>query len=285
MRSNTQALYRIDRWPLDLTDPIYSHYSLFKMGVHGNVRHYAEMLAPRVASLIEANQAPAGWVLTSPSHLAMPCAANLLCWCIADILKEGVANGRWPATVAPSVVEILLQYGSPPADSPNGGEYRDYSKLSLSDRVASLQGFISVADNASFVGRTIVFINDINVTGSHQRDMQIYFENAKAARVDWFYIIDVEESIGKSEPSLEHSINYVTHLSIEEFGRILAADGIRYTGKCIWRLMGHDLPDLERLFRGLGPSRRSMILQMITDEGRYGESFREKIELLRACCR
>jgi len=261
---------------VDLSDPICEHYSLFKMGVHSHVLHYAQMLAPLVADLISANPAPPNWVLTSPTHHAIPCAANLLCWCIADILKP---------TIAPPVVDIRHQHAAAaPQGSFDTTKYYDYSQLSWSDRIKSLQySNHLMAKDARFSGRAVVFINDISVTGSQQRDMQFYFQSVNAATVHWLYIIGVEESIGKSEPQLEYSINNATKLSIEEFGRILAEEDIRYTTKCIWRLMAYETSDLERLLNRLDAERRSAILRLVLEEGRFdGDSFREKIELLRA---
>jgi hypothetical protein len=273
---------------VDLSEPIYAHYSLFKMGVRRNVLHYAEMLAPLAADLITANGAPADWILTSPPHHAIPCAANLLCWCIADVLKQGVSRGRWPVTIAPSVVAIRYQHGiAASPDSYDHAKYDDYSQLSWSDRVKSLQypKHLMVKD-ATFAGRAVVFVNDINVTAAQQHDMQLYFQSVSAATVHWLYIIDVEESIGKAEPQLEYSINNAAKLSDEEFGRLLADEDIRYTTKCIWRLMAYETHDLERLLRGLDADRRSTILRLVVEEGRFeGDSFREKIELLRTGCK
>jgi hypothetical protein len=273
---------------VDLSEPIYAHYSLFKMGVHRSVLHYAEMLAPLVADVITANGAGTDWVLTSPTHHAIPCAANLLCWCIADVLKQGVLRGQWPATIAPSVVDIRHEHGiAAPQDFYDGAKYHDYSQLSWSDRIKSLQysNHLMIKD-ASFADRAVVFINDINVTGTQQSDMQLYFQSVKTATVHWLYIIDVEESIGKSEPQLEYSINNATKLSIDELGRILTEEDIRYTTKCIWRLMAYETHDLERLLRALDTDRRRTILRLVVDEGRFtSDSFRERFELLRACCK
>jgi len=270
---------------VDLSEPIYAHYSLFKMGVRRNVLHYAEMLAPLAADLIPVNGAPADWVLTSPPHRAIPCAANLLCWRLADALKRSVLRGQWPATIAPLVVDIRYQHGiAASLDSDDAAKYRDYSQLSWRDRIKSLQdaNHLMIKD-AAFASRAVVFVNDINVTGAQQRDMQLYFQSAGAATVHWLYIIDVDESIGRSKPQLEYSINHATTISLGEFRRILAEEDIRYTTKCIWRLMAYETHDLERLLRGLDADRRSAILRLVVEEGRFdGDSFREKVELLRA---
>jgi hypothetical protein len=283
-----QALHTIRRLPVDLSEPIYAHYSLFKMGVHRSVLHYAEMLAPLVADVITANGAGTDWVLTSPTHHAIPCAANLLCWCIADVLKQGVLKGRWPGTIVPLLVDIRHEHGiAASQDSYDAAKYRDYSQLSWSDRVKSLRysNHLIIKD-AKFAGRAVVFINDINVTGAQQHDMELYFQSVNAATVHWLYIIDVEESLGKSEPQLEYFINNAAALSIDEFGRILADEDIRYTTKCIWRLMAYETHDLERLLRALDADRRSTILRLVVEEGRFdGDCFREKIELLRAGCK
>jgi hypothetical protein len=281
-RSNTQALHQIQRWPVDLREPIYADYSLFKLGVRRHVRHYAERLAPLAAELILQSEALLDWVLASPPHRAMPCAANLLCWDIADILQQSVANGR----VAPSVVNLRYESPISPPDSAGDAQLCDYSQLSWNDRTKSLQdGNHRVIPDARLARRAVIFVNDINVTGAQQRDMQVYFERVNAAAVHWLYIFNVDESIGQAEPQLEHAINNAIPLSIEEFAGVLNEEEIAYTTKCLWRLMACERSDLERIFGALHADRRSAILRLVVGEGRFeGDAFREKVEILKACC-
>lgn len=269
--STTRSLHRIVSLPVDLSEPIYEHYSLFKMGVQRDVLHYAELLAPIVKDLIAAKPERADWVLTSPPYHAIRSAANLLCCSTHDILK-----GTLPPTVAPSIAHIHHEQGFALVNSRG-----DYSMLSLKDRMASRHNSIGpITKNNGFYGRPVIFINDINVTGTQQREMQRYFDSIGAAAVCWLYIIEIEESIGRSEPQIEHSINNSTPLSISQFGRVLADEDIRYTSKCIWRLFAYTMEELRTLLGFLDDARKREILQMVTAEGRFtGDQLQAKMNL------
>ena len=276
------SLHRITQLPLDLSDPVYRQYPLLKLGVGDSVTHYAQQLVPLAAQLIAATPELKDWVLTSPPYHVIPSAADLLCWQVCELLKNTLPE---PFTV--SVIDIReTRRDSQSQDRASIKKNYDYSKLSWEDRKKSRERTSQyIIPEPKFRDRPAIFVNDINVTGAQQRVMESYFERVGAARVDWLYAIDVEASIGKSEPQLENAINYSSHASLEEFERILTSENIQYTSKCIWRLFGYGLEEMERLFRSLDGSRKAEILDLVVREGRFNSAyFQEKVELLRDSC-
>ena len=274
--TTVSSLHRITKLPIDLNNPFYTHYPSLKLGVDESVVHYGKLLAPVAKQLILANLDYTDWVLTAPAYNALPAAANLLCWCVYDLLKD-----QLPPSITLSVLDIHESNRFLEPESQKKAD--DYSKLSQEERIKSRERSNQfIIPEPAFCDRAVIFVNDINVTGTQQKFMQRYFESVQAAIVQWLYVIDVEKSIGESEPQLEYSINYSKIASFEEFAQIIAHANIQYTAKCVWRLLAYSVPELDQLFRTLDDNRKSRILQLALEEGlSKKEIFQKKIALLK----
>lgn len=276
------SLHRITQLPLDFSNPIYSQYPLMKLGVYESVLYYAKQLVPLAKQLMAANPEYEDWVLTSPPYFVISSGANRLCWRVEKLLKNTL-----PESFSVSAIDTRQKkrdWASQDHESLKKGH--DYSKLTWEDRkkARAIESNFIIPDD-SFRDRPVIFVNDINVTGAQRGIMEDYFQRMGAAIVNWLYVIDVDESIGKSEPKLENYINYSTHASLDEFARIIACENIQYTGKCIWRIFGYSLEEMELLVRRLDASRRAKILDMVVKEGRFDSTlFKEKMELLKSSC-
>jgi hypothetical protein len=270
------ALHRITALPLDLGDPFYARYTFLKLGVADAVDFYATRLATMVEGWMASQPQPADWVLTAPAYHAIPSAANLLCEDVHALLGNRFA-----------MVEIRHSRVDPGAlGARELKRWEDYSRLGWQERVASRARSDSLAlDDHSFAGRSVLFVNDINVTGAQRRGMADYFARVRAARVVWVSVIDVDEEIGKQEPQLEFALNTSRSLSVEELGRLLAGPGVRFTSKGMGRLFAYEPPDLDRILAIVGAERRATILRLARDEGRFdGPECAEKMALLAAAC-
>ena len=276
------ALHRITALPVDLGDPFYAHYTFLKLGVADAVAFYATRLAAMVERWLASQTQPTDWVLTAPAYHAIPSAANLLCEDVHALLVE-----RLPRLVQVAMIEVRharVDRGALGARELK--RWEDYSRLGWEERVASRARSDSLAiDDRSFAGRSVLFVNDINVTGAQRRGMADYFARVGAARVVWVSVIDVDEEVGREQPQLEFALNTSRNLSVEELGRLLAAPGVRFTSKGMGRLFAYEPPDLERFLATVGAERRATILRLAREEGRFdGPECAEKMALLAAAC-
>lgn len=262
--SQTTCLHRIDHLPFDPKLEIFRHYPAFKLGVTASVRHYAQLLLPVLKSLIETKS---DWVLSSPALASQtPAAANLLCWELFDLYNaEGNAKEL-------SVIDI--QYDNEATAS------IDYAKLDLADRVTARERLSSrLIPNPGFHGRSVVFINDICVTGTQQRALQQYFDSAGATCVRWLYLIVVDPEIGKAQPELEWQINFAP---FEDLLRLVSREEIQFTGKCVLKLMQLNINELNQVLQALNDERRSQLLELVVRNGFENmDGFREQVELIR----
>ena len=127
-------------------------------------------------------------------------------------------------------------------------------------------------------------MNDIKVTGTHQRYMQQAFAKVDPPQICWLYILAIDREIAEAEPEVEYAINHSRIASFEEFADLIATHNLEYTSRCITRLLCYELSKLAKLFQMLDVGRKKAILELATAEGRFsGDYFKEKIDLLKRC--
>jgi hypothetical protein len=101
----------------------------------------------------------------------------------------------------------------------------------------------------------VLFINDINVTGTQQLYVQRTMESVHPASIHWLYVIQVEPALGRSNPEIEYELNHLKHETFEDFGEIVARTNIDYTSRCVERLLRYPVERLKPLLRSLDPAR------------------------------
>lgn len=265
--SETIYLHRISELPFNADAEIFQHYPGFKVGVTRCVNYYARLLLPLVKNLIN-ESAQSGWILTSPALAAQtPAAANLLCWELFDMCT------REPNPQMLSVVDI--EYDNQATAS------IDYANLDFAARVTERERLgPQLVRNANFLGRPVLFVNDIRVTGAQQHAMQKYFDDAGAACVKWLYIIVVDPEIGKEDPRIEWQINFAP---FEDLLRLVCREEIRFTGKCAHRLMSLSTAELDQILQSLDDERRKQLLELVTRNGFHEiDGFQRQVDLIRS---
>jgi PRTase ComF-like len=243
--SETTSLYHITQLPLDADAEIFRRYAAFKLGVTAAVRHYAQLLLPLAKHLILSDSKHADWILTAPPIVAhTPAGANLLSWELFNLYTRD----------SKQLSLIDMHYDNAATAS------ADYARMDFADRVKEREQLSRrLIHNADFHGRPILFVNDISVTGAQQQAMQEYFELAGAACVKWLYLIVVDPEIGRMKPDLEWQINFAP---FEDLLRMVSAEEIQFTGKCVQRLMHLSVPELKQILRALDTERRRRLLEL-----------------------
>jgi hypothetical protein len=270
--SETTSLHRINQLPLDADAEIFRQYPAFKLGVTDSVRYYARLLLPLVKNLISSNSQHTDWILTGPAIAAQtPAAANLLCRELFDLYM------REPDTRSPkelSLIDILYDDNEAMASI-------DYAKLDFADRLTERKRLSGrLIRNANFQGRSILFVNDICVTGAQQDALQQYFDCVGAACVRWLYLIVVDPKIGRAKPKIEWQINFVP---FEVLLRMVSCEQIQFTGKCVQRLMHLSIAELVQVLRALNEERRTRLLELALLNGFQNlDGFQEQMELIRS---
>ena len=274
------ALHTISTLPLDPNFPLFAHYPAMKLGVLESVRYYARRLVPLVETIMNSRPESAGWVLTAPPLYAIPSGANLLAWEVHRILDDSTLRKGF-------VRGVDVRYSLPNPGSRDFCKGSEYSGPGLADRIRNRRRLFEGAwapkpDPADFRDRDVIVINDINVTGTHQRFMRRNLATASPARIHWIHIFQVDPILGRSHPELEQSLNYLSMQTPEEFAATVAGAEIKYTSRSISRLLDFPKAKLAPLIRSLDETNRRKLAQLIDEEGAYQEpEYKTKLELLR----
>lgn len=279
MTTKTYALHQITQFPLDFSVAIYQQYPYLKLGCENAVDHYANLLLPQVKQVIIENPHHGNWVLTAPPFDGAPAAANLLSWKIYDLLLSELANEI-------SLSKVNLYKDEPDRQINNARDfsnYNDYSRYSAEERRQLKNKHRFVVNEGDFQDKGILFINDINVTGTGQTYLRKSFASFYPDTIHFVYIINCDKRVGERHPQLENAINNHKIKTVEDFGRILGSEKMRYTAKCISKIFTYDLSELKKLFSMLDRKAVWNIHKAILIEKRYeGEYFREKMDLIRS---
>jgi hypothetical protein len=258
------ALLTITDYPLDLNNPLFAHYPAMKFGERGAIAHFARLLEPLARRTMAAAPSDA-WVLASPPVRSLPSGANLLCDALSARL--GVASEGLR----------LIDRSRPFGNAQEFAAYGDYAKLDYQTRSALQYDDDEVAFEARALdGRQILFVNDINVTGSQKAWIDRALRRASPKDVHWLFIVDVAPEVGRRFPHLEDEINRARLDHSDELIAFLKGAELRCTTKLIARLLGH--ANLGRILNAVGAVRRSLILKAMFEDGTYAPEFlRERL--------
>ncbi len=251
-----------------------------KLGVRESVRFYADLLIPVAGRIIASQPEISEWVITAPPLYAIPAGANLLAQQMFPALCERISPRQ-------SLRFVELRYALPMAPSNAHLLGEDYSSSDIAARVSNRQRLHEGEGAprpyaADFEGRAVLFINDINVTGTQQLYVQKTLDSVHPASIHWIYIFQVDPDLGRSNPGIEYALNFLNLATFEEFAEIMANADIDYTSRCVSRLFSYPIETLEPLFRSLDGRRRSQLHDLATREGIYtGAADEAKLTLLR----
>lgn len=285
---------------VDTKNPLFARYPAMKLGCMAEVNWYAEQLAWLAASNIVAekmadahNALTLEWVVIAPPYYQLPSAANLLAVQVAERLPQALqkALAALPTVAQPgiSLVQPRLQAQSARFNTQAEFDlYYNYSKNSQAQRIKERervqQSLQTESLSAQLRGKSLLVINDINVTGTQQHFMQQAFNAAGATQCMWLYILNIDAALAKAHPEIEYQINHCAVATPEAFARALQRDDINHTVRCLSRLFNESDSNFGHILSALPPAHCQRLLQLAELEGRYsGELFASKMRQL-SCC-
>ena len=256
MNESRHSLITIDALPFDPDIPLLRPYPAMKLGVREAVRHYGSLLAP-LAETIIAGDDKAEWVITGPPLYVLPAGANLMGWDVARRIGVRAVDLRYVLPYAPVSAHA-------------------YSRSTVADRVQNRR-MLHEGEGAprpeekDFRDRAVIFLNDINVTGTQELFVRRTLETVHPRSIHWLYIVEVERELGRAHPEIEYQVNHASLATFEDFASVLASADLDYTSRCISRLFGYSFDELEPLLRSLDEERRKTLYRLIVDEGSYAD--------------
>lgn len=282
LQASLLSLRTIKKLPIDYGDDFFSHYPRLKLGVTESIDYYGPQLS-RLAKNAITDSLPqqVDWVISGPPYHVLPGGPNLLCSYIYEDLQRTFRDSVNLSLVHLPVETDKLEI----KDWESLNKFHNYSTFSVQERNQLYDGSrLPTVDSSDFRGRSILFVNDIRVTGSQQEYMRRAFAKVNPRQICWLYILVIDPEIAKDEPAVEYAINNSSIASLAEFSALLATRDLQYTSRCITRLLSYELSELAMLFEMLDPDRQRTILDLVLAEGRFsGNYFKAKIDLLKRC--
>lgn len=276
-----RSLRIIEKLPIDYSDDFFGHYPRLKLGVTESVDYFGAQLS-RLAEDVITQSLPEAtdWVITGPAYNVLPGGPNLVCSYIYENLKN-----KLPDSIKLFLVHLRQETDDLEIkDSESLKKYHNYSTFTQQERNQVYEQLRErpLIEPCDFRGRSILFVNDVKVTGTQQRYMQQAFARVDPAQICWLYILEIDREIAEAQPEVEYAINHSSIASFEEFANLLATHNLEYTARCITRLLSYDLFELGKLFQMLDVGRKRAILELAMAEGRFGgDYFKEKMDLLK----
>lgn len=275
---NVFVLRQIDKLPIDFEQALFQHYPAMKLGSDKDVVFYARRLAQLTKDRIQVNDAE-DWVVTAPPYYNLPAAANLLARKVSQELgASGFINELIEPRLAPVTFNTKAEFDL----------YYNYSKNNLQQRIAErerLQHSLET-DNlrAQLSGKSLMVINDINVTGTQQHFMQKAFNHLGVKQCHWLYIFNLDPQLASKNPEIEHQINHCQVNTLESFASILEQDDVDFTARCLSRLFNEEFDAFSKVLSFLNPQTCWRIYNLALLEKRYdGDFFAKKMAMLATC--
>lgn len=193
--------------PADGSAPVGAMaYSRFKHGSGSAATHFARSLAQQYADHHQLSLVDRLWV-TGSGYADVPPAATALVTPFATELRA----------LAPGLdVRALRVHRS-------GRSPGDYAAMSPADRDAALrEDCMYVEGGVDLHGELVVAIDDIRVTGTHERAMNACLTAAGARWIDHLYLVDA--AAFAAVPQLESALNLVAVARVDELLAVVCAD-------------------------------------------------------------
>jgi PRTase ComF-like len=279
-QTSLRSLRIIEKLPIDFSDDFFFHYSRLKLGVTDSVDYFGAQLS-RLAKDVLTQSLPGhnDWVIAGPAYNVLPGGPNLLCSYIYEDLRN-----KLPDFITLSFAHLGVETDHLEIkDAESLNSYHNYSTFTPQERNRFYEHSRDpLLEQRDFRGRAVLFVNDISVTGTHQRYMEQVFAKLDVPRICWLYVLVIDRKIAEAEPEVEYAINQSSIGKFDEFADLLATDKLEYTSRCITRLLSYELSQLATLFQKLDRGRKKAILELATAEGRYsGDYFKDKMDLLK----
>jgi hypothetical protein len=120
----------------------------------------------------------------------------------------------------------------------------DYATMSAHERKRAMSENGIYFDKAVFHGRHVVVIDDVKITGSHERSIHDMFDGEPILSLTHVYVVEMDPEIVKVRPSVEDTLNHTWMNGIDRLCELILAGGDQYpfnarTAKAIFSASSH----------------------------------------------
>ena len=221
----TYSLHKINRPYHFGFDP--DDYSRFKFGDYAVAKTFGENMADGfIRERLEANPIPEQIVVVSSPYSFIPTATFAMKNHFVFRLNRWLAENDFPV-VQETKVHRTITYKE------------DYGELSAEERMQLIGNDSFHIDKAFLEGKTVLFLDDIKITGSHER-MILKMVQSYDLSNDIYMLYFAELTNKNIHPSIENRLNYHFVKSIFDLDKIIRSDSFFLNTRIVKYILNYD---------------------------------------------
>lgn len=162
----------------------------------------------------------------------------------------------------------------------------DYGTLPAAARDLRNKDKKRYVDPDDFVGRHVVLIDDVRITGSIERSTLAHLDDIDVLSTTVVNLVRLDPEAALREPHLEDKLNHTAVAGLSDLLRLMARRShYTLTTRAVKYILESNPGDIHMFLAQLGPLRTMELYEAIVDEGydlmpRYGQAYR----LVRNAC-
>lgn len=251
LRKSIYQLHTTDNQTLTQENCIFDAqlYSRFKYGSGKIAAQYARELTTLLEPFFKPTQ---DWLVTSSAYRFVPTASASIVNFLLRYMRQYTDN-----KLVSSVNEIKIHRDILFAS--------DYGNLKQTEREELMRQTPLFIDNQACRGKYLLVVDDLRVTGAHEKRLRELLYTTGAKAVYFVYVAEWKEQV---EATIEHKLNHEWVKSVENLKYIIDNEEFKINARvCKFLLSYPSLPDLENFYRSLPASLLLEINNAIRGDG------------------
>jgi hypothetical protein len=214
-------------------------YSKFKFGDKDAAREFGHDLAHafirNVFQPIISKTEPKQMVVCSSPYCFIPTATFALKDYFINVINEYMMESNWPV-VEETKIHRTTTYKE------------DYGELSAEERLKLISGDSFHIDEVFIKDKTIIFLDDIRITGSHERVIQRMYQHYGLTNEHWFgYYAELTDS--NIDPKIENQLNYAYVRSLLHLDKVIKNSDFMLNTRIVKYILNSEFTEFEQFIQ------------------------------------
>jgi len=228
---NDAGIITLDGAPFGTAD-----YSRFKYGDVSVAKRYGAQLAESLVRHFGSIDDDGQLVISASAYKSLPTAAQAVADATADALARSgldVQRGR--------VYRETLTEG-------------DYGDMSLEERQHWMNKNGLWVKDADFVGRHVVIVDDVRISGSHERSITAMFDKIPHRSLALVHVLKLNPELALADPRIEHRMNHHAVRTLDDLLTLTKLEtGHHLNARFVKFVLSQPASDVRRFARRLSP--------------------------------
>jgi len=212
------------------------------------------------------------YVTSSPYKVA-PTAAHAVAVCFTEALNKYLEGKKLPRATLFKIERLVLYE-------------EDYGKMSAEQRRDVMgKNLLQLPQDVDLKNATIILIDDIRVTGAHEKAVLDVLKSCNPRRLCKLYVALFENDKGLSNPQLEGDLNHFVVKNLDDLNTLIKSMGKNFIPNarvCKFLLSQKDTSKLERFLVKQSICLLETLLRYMTGDG-FSEmpAFKHQFDIIR----